>query len=329
MSFWYRLKTSIYGAKPPAPTFLPEHYPDLTGKYFLITGSSAGVGYEASKLLLEKNVTLVMVNRNIQKTEASLAKMKEELKDTDGFTEDGFDKRVITIQADLADLTTIKPAAEKILASVPHLDCVIFNAGVMQPPNGSLTAQGYELQFGCNVMGHQLLLELIKPAVFKAAELNYKPRVVFVASLAHINSPPGGLSWDFKDASRSHEMSIYGQSKAGNIYQASWFGREYASKGIKTVAVHPGYLNSELQRHYPAAVKKVAQFLMYPPIYGAYTELFAALSPEVDAKPDGFTGYVSAFGWFGELRPDVKEGTESGIDTKMIDWIEKEIEQYK
>ncbi|CEP21689.1 RSD1 [Cyberlindnera jadinii] len=323
------IKEFALGLKPPAPTYLPKDYPDLKGKYVLITGTSAGVGCEAAKLLLLKNAHVVMVNRNLEKTAKVIDEIKKDLLKEEVTGED-IDSRITVVQADLADLTTIKPAATKVLDSVPQLDIVILNAGVMQPPNDSVTKQGYELQFGSNVIGHQLLIELITPAILKSADSNGKPRVVFLSSMAHLLSPAnGGLSWDFKDASQSSSGLIYGQSKAGNIYQASSYGKKYADKGIATIAVHPGILNSELQRNYPgwlvAAIKPIA----YPAVYGAYTELFAALSPLVGEKGPGFVGYVAAFGQFRDLREDIAKGCTDGTDDKLIDWIDKEIIQYK
>lgn len=302
----------------------------MSGKYFLITGSSAGVGKEASKLLLAQNVTLVMVNRNPEKTSKVIDEIKAGLMKEKEFTAQDLDKRIISVQADLSDLKTIKSAAKKVLESVPQLDGVVLNAGLMQPPNGSKTAQGYELQFGSNVMGHQLLLELITPAVLQSAELGNKPRVVFTSSLAHIHAPDnGGLTWNFSDASQSSKFLIYGQSKAGNIYQAAHYGKKYADKGVTTSAVHPGLLVSELQRHLPSVLTTMFGTVMYPAVYGAYSELFGALSPEVGAKGPGYAGYIVAFGTFRDARPDIAAGCDDGTADKMIEWIDKEIEQYK
>lgn len=326
---WFTTKETFLALFCPfKPTYLPEHYPDLSGQYFLVTGTSAGIGGEVTKLLLSKNATVVQVNRSIEKTAKVNEKVFHELI-KDGFKEEDLEKRIVVVRADLADLTTIKAAASTILSSVPHLDSVILNAGVMQPPLGSLTTQGYELQFGANVMGHQLLLELINPAVLKSAELGHKPRVIFVSSMAHLSAPPnGGLTWKF-NATSPAGMSLYGQSKAGNVYQASYYGRQWADKGITSLALHPGCLETELQRHFPGWITTLLNVVLYPAVYGAYTELFSALSPEAAARGPGFAGYVSAFGEFRDLRPDIAKGTEDGTDEKLINWIDQEIAQYK
>ncbi|KAH3682763.1 hypothetical protein WICPIJ_006270 [Wickerhamomyces pijperi] len=340
-TFW----ESLRDLKPSPPSFLPKDYPDLTGKNVFITGTSAGVGYQAAKLLLEKNATVVMFNRNKKKTDDAIAKIKEDLikEDTSAkFTDELLTGRIVSINGDLSDLSTIKPAIDQFKTEykdkITHFDIVIFNAGVMQPPNGSSTKQGYELQFGTNVIGHQLVANLINDLILNTTKVHpgSNPRVIWLSSLAHSFSPSAtnvphsaGLTWDFKDSSKSKEITIYGQSKAGNVYQAARYGQLHKKDGIISLAVHPGLLNSELARHYPSFMNYIASKISFHPIYGAYTELYAALSDDV--KLDGSYSPGNYYGPWGEkrpLRPDIDAGRTDGTAEKLWNYVQDELKEY-
>lgn len=307
---------------PSNPSFLPQDYPDLTDKIALITGSNTGVGYESAKALLKQNATVIFLNRNLEKTEVAIERIKKELQDKD------LNKKIFSFRADLSDLSSIKPAVDKIKSMFHEIHFTILNAGVMQPPNGSKTKQGYELQIGTNVLGHHLLQELLTPLVLNAVTPDFNPRVVWLTSSAHLYSyPKGGINWDsFHDASNSSSMMSYGQSKTGNIYQAYIYGKLHKDDGIISVAVHPGYLNSELQRSYGSLQQYILKKFLYPAVYGSYTELYGALSSDVTLKENG--RYIGPWGQFKELRDDIQRGLSDGTAQKFWDWASKEVEPY-
>lgn len=324
----YNLRNIIRDARPPPPELTEKDYPDLTGKTYLVTGTSAGVGQQAAKLLLSKNATVVTVNRNPAKTAASHKVVFEEAtKLNHNLTEQTLQSRLINVEADLSDLTTIKPATEKIFKAVKKLDGALLNAGVMEPPAGSLTKQGYELQFGCNVIAHQLLVDLITPLLQNTVAEGGVPRVVFTTSLSHSASPAnGGLTWDFKNPHNLSGQALYGQSKTGNVYQSAVFGEKH--KDMISLSVHPGFLTSDLQRGWPALLRWTIQHtILHPPIYGAYSELWAMLNPKITTADSG--KYVVPWGKFFDLRDDIASGRYDGTAKKMVDWIEDEIAQYK
>jgi len=305
---------------PPKPAFLPKDYPDLTGKVALVTGSNTGIGYETAKALLLKNATVVFANRNYEKTQKAIETLQNQL---GSFVKD----KIVLITTDLSDLTSIKAGVEDLKSKgITQLHYTILNAGVMQPVNGSKTKQGYELQIGTNVLGHHLLQKLLTPLVLNAVEPGFNPRVVWLSSAAHLASPPKGIDWDsFRNASNSETLTSYGQSKTGNIYQAYIYGQQ--NKDVISLAVHPGYLQSELQRSY----SKFGQFVMsklflFPTVYGSYTELFATLSPQVTLEDSG--RYIGPFGNFRELRDDIHEALTDGTAQKFWDWADAEVAQY-
>lgn len=305
---------------PPKPKFLPKDYPDLTGKITLVTGSSAGIGYEVAKALLKQNATVVFVNRSVEKTEKAVEKIKQELGSD-------VESRIVLISADLSDLTTIKQAVTDLKSKgISKIHYTLLNAGVMQPPIGSKTKQGFELQIGTNVLGHHLLQKLLTPLVLNAVEPGFNPRVIWVASAAHLASPSnGGIDWDsFRNASTANTTGTYGQSKTGNIYQAYIYGQQH--KDIISLAVHPGYLGSELMRSYPGYQQYISSFILSPPVYGSYSELFGALSPLVTINDSG--RYIGPWGNFRELRDDIQAGLTDGTAQKFWDWADKETESY-
>ncbi|GMM35786.1 hypothetical protein DASC09_031110 [Saccharomycopsis crataegensis] len=314
---------------PPKPTYLPEQYPDLTGKTVAITGNSAGIGFQTTKLLLKQNATVIGFNRNPVKTANAFETLIKEVSQETQKTEKEVEERLHSVQIDLGDLTTIK-SVEKQLADlkVTKLEYVIFNAGVMQPADGSKSAQGYELQIGTNVLGHHLLSKLLHPYVIKAATPTFQPRVVWLASSAHLISPKdGGINFDsFKDASHCTSVEVYGQSKTGNIYQAYIYGQKYKDQGIISLSVHPGYLSSDLQRTYTAIGKFFIQSILHDAVYGAYTELFASLSPEITTEKNG--SYIGPWGNFRTLRDDVEKGLTDGTAQKLWDWADSQVEEY-
>lgn len=314
---------------PPAPKYLPEEYPDLTGKYVAITGTSAGIGYQTSKLLLKQNATVIALNRNPTKTAESFDRLiKEVSEDTNGEVQE-IRSRLLSVTIDLGDLTTIKTVESQLKKfNISQLDYVIFNAGVMQPANGSKTAQGYELQIGTNVLGHHLLLKFLHPYVAKAASTTFQPRVVWLTSSAHLAAPPnGGIDFEsFHNADKCSGFDVYGQSKTGNIYQAQIYGQKHKQDGIISLAVHPGYLASDLQRTYSATGQWLMGFLLHPAVYGSYTELFAALHPGITVEQNG--SYIGPWGNFRSLRDDIKEGLTNGTAQKLWDWADQQVEPF-
>lgn len=159
-----------------------------------------------------------------------------------------------------------------------------------------------------------------------AIEPDFTPRVVWLSSSAHLAFPKnGGIDWDsFHDASNSSSLLSYGQSKAGNIYQAYIYGQQ--NKDVISIVVHPGYLRSELSRNYNMFQNFILRFVGYPTVFGSYTELFAGLSPEVTIKDSG--RYVGPWGNFRELREDIHAGLTDGTAQKFWDWADKEVEAY-
>jgi retinol dehydrogenase-12 len=198
---------------------------------------------------------------------------------------------LVYLHLDLDDLTTIKKSAEDFLSKETKLDVLWNNAGVMKPPQGSKTKQGYELQLGTNNLAPFLFTKLLTPILASTAKTSPPGavRVVWVSSsAAEALSPTNGVDMnnlDYKqDKSAWHK---YGVSKAGNLLHAKEYAKRYQADGIISVALNPGNLKSDLQRYVPGWQNKILGLILYTPIHGAYTELFAGLSPDVTPDKNG------------------------------------------
>jgi NAD(P)-dependent dehydrogenase (short-subunit alcohol dehydrogenase family) len=169
---------------------------------------------------------------------------------------------------DLADLTTIKKSADEFLSKESRLNVLWNNAGVMTPPAGSKTVQGYELQLGTNCLGPFLFTQLLLPILRQTAASSPRNsvRVLFTASLmAELSLPKGGIQWEdinFEGTNNRAKTSLaYGQSKVGNIFLGKEFVRREGARegggangngngnGVLFATLNPGNLKSELQRH--------------------------------------------------------------------------------
>ena len=130
----------------------PEQLGALTGTTYVITGANAGAGFEATRLFLSKGASVVMMNRNADKSNAAIATLKQEF---------GSDADVTFVRMDLAVLDSVRDAAAEVLEKVPHIDALICNAAIAQVPTQKFTVDGFESQLGTNHYGHFLLCGLL------------------------------------------------------------------------------------------------------------------------------------------------------------------------
>lgn len=151
--------------------------------------------------------------------------------------------QLIYLHLNLDDLATIKPTAETFLAENDRLDVIWNNAGVMAPPQGSKTKQGYEQQLGTNNVAPFLLTKLLHPILAKTASTAPKDsvRVVWISSGgAEVLAPKGGVDMDNLDYKEDKNVWWkYGTSKAGNVLHSSEFAKRFQSEGIISVVRIP------------------------------------------------------------------------------------------
>ncbi|KAI1320751.1 hypothetical protein F5Y16DRAFT_389574 [Xylariaceae sp. FL0255] len=317
---------------PPKPQFTEESLPDLSDKVYIVTGANTGVGKELSSMLYSKNAKIYVAARSKPKAEAAIADIQSQHPSSKG--------QLSFLSLDLADLTTIKSSAEQFLSQETKLHVLFNNAGVMKPATADAkTAQGYELQLGVNDVGTFLFTKLLKPMLASTARSENSPgsvRVVWVSSSAAEApmAPKGGVPMDNLDYHNDMGwFPKYAISKAGNYLHGVEFARRFKSDGIVSVSLNPGNLDSDLWREQPYLVGKFLQwFILHEPKKGAYTELFAGLSPEVTMDKTG--GWIVPWGRFMGIRKDLLQASKtkaeggSGIAADFWDWSEEQVRPY-
>ncbi|WP_243317549.1 oxidoreductase [Geothrix paludis] len=208
--------------------------PDQTGRVAVVTGATSGTGFEAARILAARRATVVLACRNQPKAEEAARRIQA--------LHPG--ARVEVQALDLASLASVRTAAAELLARFDRLDLLLNNAGVMVPPYGK-TEDGFETQLGTNHFGPFALTGLL------LARLMATPgsRVATMSSGAH---RMGRIYADDMDFERGYRAwAAYGQSKLANLLFAYELQRRLAAVGSTTcsVAAHPGWARTELQRH--------------------------------------------------------------------------------
>jgi NAD(P)-dependent dehydrogenase (short-subunit alcohol dehydrogenase family) len=272
-----------------------EQMTDQTGRVAIVTGANTGIGLEAARELAKKGATVVIASRNATKAEAAAEDIRR----------DNPAGEVVVMILDLADLSSVKRFAREFRGRFDRLDLLINNAGVMMPPE-SKTADGFELQFGTNHLGHFALTGLLLETLL-ATEGS---RIVNVSSTAHAYG-----SMDLDDPnweSRPYrEMASYAQSKLANLLFNSELQRRLQKAGspILAVACHPGWTSTDLQR-YSGFIRLLNPFFGMKPPQGALPTLYAATSEDVVAN-----GYYGPHGWM-QMRgyPVAVESTDAAKD---------------
>lgn len=253
-----------------------DDIPDQSGRVALVTGANSGIGYETARQLAARHAHVVMACRSLDKAEAAKARIVNDLPDAS--------LRVMPL--DLSSLASVHAFAEAFLAEHDRLDLLINNAGVMIPPY-STTAEGFELQFGTNHLGHFALTGLLLPLITRTPEA----RIVTVSSEAH---RMGKIDFENLDGEKGYaKWPFYGQSKLANLLFTYELQRHLEAAGHTTIAVaaHPGWTSTNLQRH-TGMVSFLNRFFGMQPEQGALPTLFAATASNVPGGtfygPDGF-----------------------------------------
>ncbi len=268
--------------------WLAADIPPLAGKRVLITGANSGIGYHAALKLARKGAHVVFACRDQKRGEDAIARLHA---DSPG-------ARAELLIVDLASLASVRDAADRELARQLPIHLLINNAGVMTPPKRLETADGFELQFGTNVLGHFALTALLLPTLQQAAAGSPdRPRIVTIASIAHKR---GQLNFDDLHSTRSYKpMRAYQQSKLANLLFAFELDRRLraANVPVMSVAAHPGVAHTNLFRvgDYHPVEKTVRDILghvigivLNTDSEGALPTLYAATAP--DAQDGGYYG---------------------------------------
>jgi NAD(P)-dependent dehydrogenase (short-subunit alcohol dehydrogenase family) len=315
---------------PPSPTLTEENLPAQTGKVFIVTGGASGVGLELTKILYGAGAKVYIAGRSEANAQEAIRVIKSEHKDGQNNGQLEF------LHLQLDDLSTIKASVETFNGKESQLHALWNNAGVSNPPAGSVSKQGYELQLATNVLGPLIFTQLLLPTL-RATARSSQPasvRIVWAASIVvDMGAPTGGIDVSTLETKPSAGgQPGYTTSKLGNWFLASEMGRHVADDGVLSVVMNPGNLKTNLTRHIPY-LKLLAYPLLYPAQKGAYTELYAGLSQDLSMKDQG--AYIIPWGRIhpapradlvNALKPTDEDGT--GQARQFWEWCEAQIESY-
>jgi NAD(P)-dependent dehydrogenase (short-subunit alcohol dehydrogenase family) len=277
-------------------TFSTQDIPTMTGRTVIVTGANSGIGRATAKALAAKGARVVLAVRNTDKGQAAASQMT-------GTTE--------VRRLDLASLASIREFAAGWNG---RIDLLINNAGIMIPPK-SQTADGFELQFGTNHLGHfaltNLLLEHVTGRVVTMSSSGYR--------LGAIDFDD--LQWERR---RYKRWRAYGQSKLANLLFTAELQRELIGVGssIKATAAHPGYAATNLQFHSGNRVMDALSWVGNHVIAqdadgGALPTLYAAVG---DIPGNSFAGPSGFLGWRGGARLVKRSAAAKDMDVARRLW---------
>jgi NAD(P)-dependent dehydrogenase (short-subunit alcohol dehydrogenase family) len=271
--------------------------PDQSGRTFVVTGANSGLGLATTRELVRHGAHVIMAVRDEAKGRRAVADLAN--------AQPGASLEVRRL--DLADLDTVRAFA----TGIGHVDVLVNNAGVMMPPH-TLSAQGHEIQFASNHLGHFALTGLLLDALGGS-----DPRVVTVSSGLHRQ---GHIHFDdLTGAVKYSPTAYYAQSKFANVLFALELDRRLRAAGspVRSLLAHPGYAATNLQTTGPSGVtKQLARLgnliLAQSAEHGALPQLYAATAP--DARGGEFYGPGGMF----ELRghPTVVKPAASAEDPR-------------
>src|SRR3984893_6883117 len=252
--------------------------PSQLGKMAVVTGATGGLGYETALALAKAGAEVILTGRDDRQGQPAIEKISRDV----------LGARVSYEPVDLANLASIADFSQR-MHSRQSLDLLINNAGVMAVPRRQTTADGFEMQFGTNHLGHFALTARLMPLLRRASE----PRVVNVSSLAHRTA-----FIDFDDLQGARVYSpwkAYGQSKLAMLMFALELQRRSDATGWNLIsnAAHPGFARTGLFASGPGGLLSLASdfaapFFAQSATDGARPILFAATGPK--AKPGAYYG---------------------------------------
>lgn len=251
--------------------------PDMSGRTAVVTGANGGLGLETALGLAGAGAHVIMAARNQEKATAAKAKIEAEIPNAS----------LEIVELDLGNLESVALAANAIAANHRKLDLVINNAGLMAMPERE-TADGFEMQFGVNHLGHWALNAQLMPLLLVTAG----SRVVTVTSTARhmawkVNTENPHLRGEYKP------WKAYGQAKLANYQYGLGLQRKFEEAGVSTISLvaHPGLSNTDLQAHTVAEggggklgdfFHRLTQSRGMPPAKGVRPQLRAATDPKAE-----------------------------------------------
>lgn len=329
----------MFGLSQSGIAFDPNtDIPDLSGKVIFITGGNRGIGFHTALALAKHNPSHIYISaRNKSASESAINTIQSAVPSI----------KFTFLPCDLTDLSSVVQCAREFTSRENRLDILFLNAGIMAN-QAATTAQGYEIQFGTNHVGHFLLTKLLLPTLEKTAQIpDTDVRIISVSSMGHALAPWSGIVFSELRTNMSSwfTMRRYGQSKLANIL----FAKELASQLIKkqskilAVAVHPGIVRTDLYYSleqwaifgiFLKLLKNISS-LFISPEEGAKTQLWAATAQRAlsdqninskEANGKVVNGeYYTPIGIAGQGN---RNSRDEVLARKLWNWSEGEVKEY-
>jgi NAD(P)-dependent dehydrogenase (short-subunit alcohol dehydrogenase family) len=226
--------------------------PGQGGRTAVVTGANSGIGFEAAAALARRGAHTVLACRDTAKAEAAAARMAQAAPGAG----------ISVVRLDLASLDSVRAAADQILDAHTQVDLLINNAGLMWPAYGK-TADGFELQFGTNHLGHFALTGLLLEGMLPV----HGSRVVTVSSNVHRS---GRINFaDLQSERHYSRQAAYAQSKLANLMFTYELQRRFSAAGAPTAALaaHPGVAITGVTRYLPGVLQ-----VAYPAVGGLFAQ---------------------------------------------------------
>lgn len=250
----------------------------LDNKVVVITGANTGIGKETARELSRRGAEVVMACRDLQKAEEAAKEISAET-----------NNKVTTLKLDLASLSSVRTAAQQLIAQQPKIHILINNAGVMVCPQWK-TEDGFEMQLGVNHLGHFLWTLLLLPTIRNSAPA----RIINLSSVAHEG---GQINFDDIMMDKNYDATrAYCRSKLANILFTKSLDKQLAGTGVTTYAVHPGVVQTELGRHLNESTNRVihdsfhffGRFFFKTAEMGAQTSIHCATDESVTEQSGSY-----------------------------------------
>ncbi|KAK4212940.1 hypothetical protein QBC37DRAFT_184037 [Rhypophila decipiens] len=314
------LRTQLSQFFPLKPTFSEADFPVQDDKVFIVTGGSSGIGLELCKTLYQKNGRVYIAGRSEPKARQAIQTIRDATP-----TGSGSSGTLDFLPLDLADLDSIKSAVDEFKTKESRIHVLWNNAGVSQPPLGSLSKQGIELQLATNCLGPFLFTRLLMPLLLNSTattttttattttnDASSPARVIWTSSqMMELSAPKDGiLMSEVRSPPKNNTTRNYVNSKTGNLFLATEFARRQSV--VVSVALNPGAASTNLFRHTPMT-KYLAWPLLHAARLAALTQLYAGLSGDITVEKNGC--YIVPWGRISDgLRKDLVDATKLAED---------------
>ena len=249
----------------------------MEGKTCLITGATDGIGYVAALELARRNARVLVVGRNVTKTQAAVDRIISETENPS----------VSYLLADLSSQREVRRLAEQVREQTPGLDVLLNNAGAIFLSNRT-SIDGIEMTFALNHLGYFMLTTLLLDLLEESVRANGSARIINVSSNSHFSAERFRLE-DLPSPGSDAGYRAYGRSKLCNLLFTYELARRLAGSGITVNALHPGLVRTNIARN-NGLLGLVANFFIrirgVDVSRGAETLIYLASSGEVE----GVTG---------------------------------------